>query len=497
MVENIKTDTSIDGMINLVFSKCSSWLGKDADGNVILVDPHEREAVGHHYALSHFAAAAILGNCPSSKRFEEGLAVLRGVLRRWERDSAIPGFHNDFNHFALVLMHDELERLGLCEEERGAIRRTVMSTADSNHDTVNWLPMRMIADEARLRWGGRGSRALELCRRKISRAANGDGFIEDRLPRGTSFNLQYDVSSVALLDFLESCGIDQPVGLDGAYSALAACVLPDGDINYLGRGCNQIFAWGPWIYLLKRRGEPAALELSLRYLACHLPNTLENDNLLLNDLSGADRQLWWDYHYCSVYTAHLLLWLVLARRAEPVSPVSPSGLTSFSDTGLEVVRSEHAMAVTFSGRREYLAERGPEVTAIWTLRHGVIHKGSFGPWLKAFGFKHAFPSVLLNHFGLLRVGGRSVTLPYPLFVPVSAHILGGRLVIEYKLPRRLSCCLNLPIHLGVDPGDITAYADNRPVDLMGAGGVITQYGFENILQTAPYEVDEWRVEIIL
>ena len=493
----MKIGTAIDDMIDLVFAKCESWLDRDADGNSVLIDPHEREAVGHHYALSHFAAAAVLGSSPNTKRFEEGLAVLRGVLRRWGKDSATPGFHNDFNHFALVLVHDELERLGLYEEERDAIRRVVLSTADSDHDTVNWLPMRMTANEARSRWGGQGRRALETCRKKISKAANADGLIEDRLPRGTSFNLQYDVSSVALLDLLESRGIDQPVKLDDAYSALLACVLPDGDINYLGRGCNQVFAWGPWIYLLRRRGETSALDLGLGYLSDFLPVMLENENLLLNDLPGADRQLWWDYHYCSVYTAHLLLWLVLAQKAKPISPVPPSCLTRFSDTGIEILRNDSAMAVTFSGRREYLAERGPEVAAIWTSRHGAIHKGSFGPWLKAFGFKHSFPGVLLNHFGLLRVGGHGATSMQPFLVPVSMRISEGRLIIEYKPTRRAPCCLNLPVHPSVDVGDIAVYADDKSADLMGMGGIITQYGFEKIFQTAPHEVDAWRVEITL
>ena len=490
-------DVRIGNMINLVYARCDSWLSVDEDDNLVLVDPHERKVVGHHYALSHFAAAAILGNAPGSKRFKDGLAVLHSVLRRWEKDSVVPGFHNDFNHFALVLAHDELERLGLCKEERDAIRRVVLSTADSNHDTINWLPMRMVADDARQRWGGEGYRALETCRRKIAKAVNDDGLIEDRLPRGTSFNLQYDVSSVALLDLIESRGIDQPVRLDDAYLALAECVLPDGDINYLGRGCNQIFAWGPWIYLLERRGDAAALDLGLKYLSDFMPVMLENENLLLNDLPGADRQLWWDYHYCSVYTAHLLLWLVLAQRAEAGAAAPASGQAKLSDTGVRVLRDERAMAVTFSGRREYLAEQGPVVAAVWTSRHGTIHKGTFGPWLKAFGFKHSSPGVLLNHFGLLRVGRPGAVSLRPFFVPVFTCILGDRLVIEYKSARRASCCLNLPIRPHIDISDVAVYAGDRPIELMRAGGIITQYGFESIVQTAPHEVDRWRVEIAL
>lgn len=497
MSEAFNFDETLASLFEKTFSRCEEWLGTDEQGRTVLVDPHEHQVIGHHYALSHFAAAAILG-CPmESDRFELGVSVLRSVLSRWGQDSTTPGFHNDFNTFALMLIHDELERLEICEAERDEIERTVLSTPDSNHDTVNWIPMRLVADEARCRWGSGSGRALRDQRRKIQEAANGDGLIEDRLPRGTSFNLQYDISTVALLDLLETLGIEQPLDVQKAFMALTACVLPDGDVNYLGRGCNQIFAWGPWLYLLKRRGDEASQRLAADFLVPRAATMLENENILLNCLPGKDRDLWWDYHYSSVYAAHFLLWLALARRTEPSGASSSAeSAGNFADSGVLITKSEDAMAVVFSGRREYLAERGPEVEALWTKRRGIIHKGAFGPWCGAFGNLWSAPSVVFNHFGLLRAGGRRGGLQ-PLFVPVEATISEDFITLRLSCRRPRVAVFNAPLRLEEAAEDISVAADGAKVPFRRSGAVVTQYGDETLYQTAPIKAKTWQVKIRL
>lgn len=498
MTETSYFDRQLESLFDETFSRCESWIGDDGRGNTVLIDPHERRAIGHHYALSHFAAAAILG-CPvGSSRFNLGVSVLKAVLSRWGRDSAVPGFHNDFNNFALVLIHDELERLGICEIERDVIERTVLLTPDSNHDTVNWIPMRMIADEARLRWGGGSSKTVDALRRKIERAANSDGLIEDRLPRGTSFNLQYDVSTVALLDLVEALGIGQPLELEKAFISLRACVLPDGDINYLGRGCNQVFAWGPWLYLLKRRGDMASQKLAIDFVAPRVVEMLGNENILLNGLPGRERQLWWDYHYCSVYSAHLLLWLSLARRASPGGAAGHDARAAgdFDDSGVYITRSEDAMAVVFSGRREYLAECGPEIEALWTRRRGAIHKGSFGPWLGAFGNRWTAPIAGFNHFGLLGVRGERGGMR-PLFVPVATSLSDGYLSFHFNCRRRVMTAFNAPLLVEAAAEDISIAADGDDVPLRCVGALVSQYGNETLYQTAPIKARTWQVKIRL
>lgn len=489
---------ALDAFIDQVFVRCESWLGEDGEGNLVLVDPHERAAIGNHYALSHFAAAAIMGNPCNTARFEEGLGVLRGVLARWESDSADSSFHNDFNHFALVLAHDELERLGICEEERRSIERAVLSTPDSNHDTVNWLPMRMLACHARTRWGDDCEREAKRICKKIERAINADGLIEDRLPHGTSFNLQYDVSSVALLDLADALGFDQPADLWKSYEALAECVLPDGDINYLGRGCNQVFAWGPWLYLLKRRGSDTEWEAGRSFLADRLPSMLKNENILLNDLPGSERQMWWDYHYCSVYTVHLLLWLVLARRVERLEGAGAHRHdAALGETGVSVSRLPRSVVVSFSGRREYLAERGPALCAIWTSRHGAVHKGSFGPWGGMFGGAHATPSTALNHLGLFKVDRFNTLNVVPLMLHAKIEESDEGLQVAFKAPSRARCCFNLPMAKCVPIEDVSVFADGTPAGLKVAGEIVTQYGPELLCQTPPRRASRWVLRIKL
>lgn len=514
-------DAALDGMVGDVLARCMSWVGEDACGNTVLVDPHDGEAVGHHYSLSHFGAALVLGWPEGSPEFELGVRVLEGVLERWPADSATPGFHGDFNNFALCLAWLGLNGAGSCVGLRERIARTVGEAPDSAHDTVNWLPMRMVAANMRSRWygDGRGDAVLTRCRGLVAAAANPDGLVEDRLPRGVSFNLQYDISTVAGLDVAARMGVVQPLDLDRCLAALLGALLPDGDPNYLGRGCNQIFAWGPWLYLLKARGPQWAWELSSGYLARRLPAMLANENLLLNDLSGAERGLWWDYHHCSVYTAHLLLWLVLARRlrmpecSEACAPLPLDG----SGSGVAVRGGEGWRVVTFSGRGEYLAERGPSVCAVWTERLGALHKGAFGPWLRPFGLAHSSPAVAQNWFGLLGVDGWgggglreglgalkgllrggdpfSGTRVRPLFAPVSAAEEDGRLAVTYAPGRSLHACVNLPLLDGAAAAQIEVFADGAPVPLREAGSIVTQYGREALFQSGIAKAREWKVRV--
>lgn len=492
----------LDDLIAMTASKCLSWVGRDERGNTVLIDPHEGRVIGYHYALSHFAAAMILGWDPGSEPFELSVEVLRAVLDRWDEDARNPAFHWDFNNFALCLCWEELERKGVEPGLRGRIKSIVLSAPDSGHDTVNWLPMRMYVNAMRSRWLGQGeSREFVRCRKVIGRALDGDGFIEDRLPKGVSFNLQYDVSTVAILDLLDHVGIAQPIGLDKAYRALAEALCPDGDINYLGRGCNQVFAWGPWIYLLASRGDAGLMRLCAGYLRDRLPSMLENDNLLLNALPGSRRQLWWDYHYCSVYTAHLLLWLVLARRRlEDGATSAGDGLVpsvSFGmDSGVRILRSDKAFVATFSGRREYLAESGPTLSALWTARRGAIHKGSFGPWQKAFGLNWSSPSVQLNHFGLLGVArGRAAVKPR--FVPIAAELGEDEALLTYRCSRECLSALNLPMLDASFAEDVSADADGKPVRLRRVGSIVTQYGLEALFQSAPCKARVWTIRVRL
>ena len=130
---------------------------------------------------------------------------------------------------------------------------------------------------------------------------------------------------------------------------------------------------------------------------------LDKNNLMLNEWDGKEKYLWWDYHYASVYIAHCMLWLILAYLdfgKKAITPVFPTS----TETGLHIYRSENFFVSWFEGRREYLAENGPAVAAIWTKKDGMIFKGTFGPWQGLFGNKYIYEDVVIkNFFGLLEV----------------------------------------------------------------------------------------------
>ena len=116
----------------------------------------------------------------------------------------------------IVKLHykgDELEKdeeySELCQE----IKETIMKTADSRHFTVNWLPMRMFVNKHRYLWTNEKQYENTNCDlfNIIKKATNQDGFIEDLLPKGKSFNLQYNVATVAILQLLNDKGAEYSI----------------------------------------------------------------------------------------------------------------------------------------------------------------------------------------------------------------------------------------------------------------------------------------------
>lgn len=493
--ENVSAEV-LEALIETTLEKCIGWLSHDAQGNLVVVDPVENEPIYAHYAMSHLAAALVLGHQPGSERFATGIQILSGILARWDADSKRPSFHLDFNNMALCLIEKRLVALRASSDLRQRIRSIVLHSGDSDHDTINWLPMRIFVNSTRHEWTGRKKwgRAIRQSVVLLEKATNSDGFVEDRLPHGTSFNLQYDASTVALLSFLNTEGFD--FELSTRLAALINSISPDGDINYSGRGANQIFGWGPWIYLLKSTGQREAYHDAVRFLDDHLRPALANDNILLNSLPGARRDMWWDYHYTSVYTAHLLLWMVLTRdvNADPKYGEIQASSQYGSDSGVVVRRRDDFFVVSISGRREYLAERGPVIAALWTRSCGMIHKGEFGPWPKAFGNKHSAPGTLLNHFGLLTLNRYSFE---PNFVGIDVNIEKEEVTLTFVSQRRKRHVMNIPLLEGVKDSTIALKVDDEQVPLRPAGTIVTMYGVKKVFQSAPKQAIRWEVKISL
>lgn len=491
-------EKAIELMIDQLNVTTLTWLKKDDKGFLNFVDPIDKKEISAHYGATHAAAAWVICGKKTGNQtlLNNGLALLESVLKRWEHSVTLPAYHFDFNNFALCVAYDPVKEEN--PELAECIKNTVLSTQDSNNPTINWYPMRWYVNMRRYQWTGemRYKNACLKCKKAIAGATFQDGFIDDRIPKGKSFNLQYDVSTVAVMQFLRTRG--EELDISKELGALLNVVAPDGDINYLGRGTNQIFAWGPWIYLLTSAGRDEATT-AVEYVQKRLPSMLHNNNLMLNDWPGDEKFLWWDYHYCSVYTAHLLLWLVLSIEDENHAVVTPQFVEP-SDSGLRVKRSDECMVVTFEGRSEYLAERGPAVALIWTKKYGMLVKGCFAPWQGVFGNNYTLvDNVLRNYCGLLsvrqnidysknryihKIAPNIRTLERetvtPAFVPIEVEVAENHLYITWKYSGKDRLMMNFPM---LCDAEITCEADNRSVPLFNTMKIRNQYSWVNLYQS--------------
>lgn len=492
----------IEGAIEQVMKKAVAWI-KPIEGVPHFVDPIDGKEISAHYGATHMAASMILWgiNQQDQELRMKGQTLLVGILDRWDVCMNLPAFHYDFNNFALCLIYDALDSID--DGLKSRISEAVLKTPDSNHPTVNWLPMRMIVNQYRYKWTGKEEFMIkaEDCASQIRLATNPDGGIEDRLPKGVSFNLQYDLATVGVLQYAIAHGWKG--SLEKEMGFLLNVVSPDGDINYQGRGTNQIFAWGLWVYLLSSSGQEKELTSAMNYLESRLGVMLEKNNMMLNEWDGNEKYLWWDYHYASVYTAHLLLWLVLAHQ-DYGKQLIELFIPERCDTGLHVYRSDLFFVCWFDGRNEYLPEKGPAVSCVWSKSYGVVCKGAFAPWHGAFGNYYSFDNVALqNYCGLIEIRNNrdisqnrvirklfpSVSLKKiwlresPAFCPIIVAETEGKLTITWNYEGKEPVVLNVPSI--PDALRCEVVADEVPQQLMRIGKIRNQYGWVNVLQTRP------------
>ncbi|MCI7635530.1 MAG: hypothetical protein MSS78_07725 [Bacteroidales bacterium] len=489
--------TKIQSLIEQIIPVCESWVQKGEDGLDRFVDPNDNKEISAHYGATHAAAAFIIWGKQTSNNalYNKGIGLLDSILKRWDKSKKLPAFHFDFNNLAVCLVE------GLVDDEMAArIRETVINTSDSNHNTINWLPMRWAVNKKRIEWtkDDKYSSVIAHCKKTIAKATNADGGVEDRLPHGMSFNLQYDLATVAVLQYLRVNGEEIDLGKELGF--LLNAVAPDGDINYQGRGTNQIFAWGLWVYLLASSGQELALEDALGYLAPRLGKMLANNNMMLNDWDGKEKYLWWDYHYASVYTAHCLLWLVLSLQDYVNSSINPVIPTS-TETDLHIHRSENFFVSWFEGRSEYLAEKGPAIACIWSKKQGMICKGTFAPWQGPFGNKYIYEDVVLkNYCGLISVKrnkdwskNRYVHKLFPsletepslemrpLFCPITICEKNGKVEIIWENKGSEDVILNVPAPS--EDVSFELYADGKKVSAYCVESIKNQYGWVYLHQT--------------
>ena len=500
----------ISDILDIAQEACNSWLKLTETDRLEFVDPIDGEEISAHYGASHFAVTMIISGRVNDDRatYKRGVSLLLSVLDGWNENTLKKDFHFDFNNFALCLSDEYL----LAEEDdiKSKLRKVVVKTNDSNHDTVNWLPMRMYVNQKRYLWTGseRFCKNALYCQKLINSATNSDGGIEDCLPKGKSFNLQYNVATVALLQFINCRGGEFNISAELGF--LIDKILPDGDINYHGRGANQIFGWGLWIYLLSSSGRLSELSQALEFLSDKIDISIRNQNLMLNPWTGDEKYLWWDYHYCSVYIAHFALWLSLALKDYCKNPVSPT-IPSDSNTGISVLSNHKFSCVTFEGRSEYLAERGPILSALWVKDYGTVFKSTLGPWLGQFGNKYLEESVLRNFIGLLSIKTnysftfKSVFRKFshffsqepsikfsPLLSECTLIIQDNKLVLTYVNNSNKEAILNLPvIQSPGTPPKFNLTLDGRPSELRIDIKFRNQYGWCQLYKSERSTASKW------
>ena len=502
-------------LINLTLTACESWVKFDDDGTLRFVDPIDGREISAHYGATHAAAAfIILGKSnDDAALLKKGVALISSIIKRWDTSKIIPSFHSDFNNFALCVAYDSLIDIDseLCKQ----IKIKICSTSDSNHNTVNWLPMRWYVNLKRYEWTGdkKYQKICQECKLKIKEAINEDGGIEDILPKGTSFNLQYDIATVGVLQFLRCRGVD--LDLSKELGFLMKIVAPDGDINYQGRGTNQIFAWGMWIYLLLSSKNETEISDSVSFLKDKIPTMLENNNIMLNNWKGEEKYLWWDYHYSSVYTAHFLFWLVLAKVDYQKKPIQIKN-SDLNDSGIYINKTPNYFISIFNGRRKYLSETGPIISAFWMKKYGMINKGTFGPWKGSFGNKYSYGDVVLrNYFGLLKVDNNYEwsknrvihklfpnikTTNYTSVVPLMASFKikeeATAITIKFDNNKRENVVLNLPVLDNITgTPSISLFVNGEQIPIMNNIKIRNQYGWCNIYQSKILNAQEWVLKI--
>lgn len=498
--------------------------GKKVDG-LSLNDTHSGRVIGEHYSLSHYAAGLILlsrttGNKTLLKPFGQILNFIEHTNHKYFQR---PDYHYDFNNFSWsILLLLEIRTPGFLPTTFfSRISSLLLETPDSKNDTINWFPMRALNNFARYNLCGDRKfydRAVSLLL-KVSSAQSIDGMFDDLLPIGLSGSIQYHVFTTAVLQLIKNFEFsDQGGDLHSALNFILNIIDPEGDFNYFGRGTNQLFGWGPFLFILEGTVLPALTRnRCVDFFLENLNSCLKNNSLLLKNSTSNQYIFWWDYNYCSVYYAHLFFWLNLIN----VVPLHQTEINYQSRTkNVEILSSDKIFCSKFNGKSYYLCERGPQICNIWTKNSGSIFKGPFGPFYDNFGNNTISKiSVLLNYFGpiveypekiFFRINSILFTKIVQKFIrktqskfdcgailkPIFPTRLNQRLLdngtveITYKLKKYFfPISFNIPLFHSINvQGEIdfvNIFFDGEKVKLHNIGAVYGFYGKNEIFRTLP------------
>ena len=490
-------------IIYSIYKKFSQYLVPDGH-DLQMIDPFEKKVIGFHYGESHFAVSWIIFGTiyKDTQIFTAGVKLLKGFISHISEYQKEKEYHWDFNNIAFCTLIEFLEKnpsvsIGISVEE---LKDLVVKQSDSVHGTINWMPMRAYTNYCKYVWTKDDAyrKKAESYLENVDKAAYSDGFFEDFLPKGKSFNFQYHVYTTAMLDFLSRRyeNVKKP---DLAIECCEKMLDCEGDINYLGRGNNQIFAWGPALYVFYENKKEPALLKSTEYFNNRINRSIEKMNLIMSDLPGEDRNWWWDYHYASVYFAHLSYWLTLTYIDVPEVNAVATDTIHCSDSGVHFYNGANEFVCVFDGRKHYLAEKGPIVANIGFKDLGTVFKGPLGPCGGQFGNKYSnHLSTIINYFGPIEkisvFGYCALKNIFPK--SISIHMNDSKICIDYDLGKCYkNVFFSIPIHCDKSDIDLKVLFDGKNMDAKSVGCYVGPYGRTERYETRIAESRQIQIEI--
>lgn len=370
-----------------------------------LQDPHARLIVGSHYVLSHYTSGLIILAHTSEdedlrRSYELYFKYIEETNYEYTRTS---DYHHDFNNFAwaLLLLIDKIKPGFLSTQLKLRLSTLLMETPDSNHNTVNWISMRALNNFVRYQINGKKSflKKSNSLLSIIAKSQDKDGMYDDLLPIGLSGNIQYHVYTTAVLQLIKYFELGNGGGnIQDALSFTINTIDPDGDFNYFGRGTNQLFGWGPFFFNLEGTDKVNKIyEKCKTFFNNNIYSCLANNGLLLQNSSSDQNNYWWDYHYSTVYSAHLFFWLNLLHI---IVPPKNHIKKNIKKSNIDITSTEKGFCSIFKGKSYYLCERGPQICNVWTKKYHSLFKGPFGSYFDNFGRQNiSKSSVIMNYFG--------------------------------------------------------------------------------------------------
>lgn len=511
MKEEEKFKSRLDLPIVEILNKLRNGIKYNPNGEgSVLVDLVDKKVIGFHYGETHLAVALIIyGYQISNEEYiREGKALLKGFMINSIEYQKEPAYHWDFNNFAICVL---VEFLGKKQNNKqntffgdiasyiNELKDFILIQKDSNNATINWHPMRIYVNYCKHKWTDDPTylKVIDDLKKKVDLACFNDGFYEDLLPKGRSFNFQYHVFTVATLLFLERNGIDIHYN-EKSIQQVINMVDPAGDLNYLGRGINQIFAWGPAVYLLNSVSAVEARNRAWNYFESKIYKALENNNLIMNDLPGEQKNWWWDYHYSSVYFSHLALWLVLTKISDFDNDEWNNIKINESDSGVAFRRGDEFFVCLFSGRKHYLAEKGPIIANICSNSGEYVFKGALGPYCGSqYGRRYSVSSETIhNYCGLIQekdfFGYYTQKVVFPEDILVDEQ--GLEVTITLKLKKSMG---NLYFNISTMSPlfKIEVLANDSVCVLKSVGSTVGAYGLTTLVQSNKFTAKTVKIKI--